>query len=172
MPDPELLREWHPLDHTPAPEYIPPHWIGTHVGKRLAEALRTLRYIPINGHPKPFGNSWPTYQIEWSDALAQLEADEAQQEQEARAKNWTRIIPSAAEIARMETVVVWPARYLGHLPQLLRTVQAVAVARSRERDIAHAARKLALPGRLARRWNREGLDLIAAGLRRDSVPVF
>jgi hypothetical protein len=169
MPDPELLRDWHPLDHTPAPEYIPPQWDGPHVGKRLAEALRTLR---INGYPRPFGNSWPTYQIEWSDALAQLEADETQQEQEARAKNWTRIIPSAAEIAHMETAIVWPARYLSHVPQLLRTVQAVAVARARDRDIAHAARKLSLPGRLARRWNNEGLDMIAVGLWRDEVAVF
>jgi hypothetical protein len=172
MPDPELLRDWHPLNHTPLPEYIPPQWDGPHVGKRLSEALRTLRYIPINSYPRAFGNSWPKYQIEWSDALAQLEADEAQQEQDARAKNWTRIIPSATEIARMETAIVWPASYLGHLPQLLRTVQAVAVARSRERDIAHAARKLGLPGRLARRWNCEGLDLIAAGLRRDAVAAF
>jgi hypothetical protein len=49
------------------------------------------------------------------------------------------------------------------------------VSRSRApaiRDITHAARKLRLPGRLARRWNCEGLDLIAAGLRRDAVAVF
>jgi hypothetical protein len=24
MPNPELLREWHPLNHTLAPDYIPP----------------------------------------------------------------------------------------------------------------------------------------------------
>ena len=72
----------------------------------------------------------------------------------------------------MEAAIVWPARYLGHVPQLLRTVQAVALACARDRDIALAARKLALPGRLARRWNYEGLELIAAGLRRDAVPVF
>jgi hypothetical protein len=61
---------------------------------------------------------------------------------------------------------------LGYVPQLLRTIQAVVLARSRDRGIAHASRKLALPGRLARRRNGEGLDLIAAGLRRDAVPVF
>jgi hypothetical protein len=65
-----------------------------------------------------------------------------------------------------------PGRYLGHVPQLLRTVQAVALSRARDRDIAHAARKLRLPGRLARRWNCEGLDMIAAGLWRDAVAVF
>jgi hypothetical protein len=61
----------------------------------------------------------------------------------------------------METAIIWPARYLGHVSQLLR-----------DHDIAHAPRKLGVPGRLARHWNCEGLDLIAAGLRRDAVAVF
>jgi hypothetical protein len=90
----------------------------------------------------------------------------------AAESNWTKPRPSAIEIARMETAIVWPGRHLGHVPQLLRTVQAVALARSRDRDVAHAARKLRLPGRLARRWNCEGLDLITAHLRRDAVTVF
>ena len=90
----------------------------------------------------------------------------------AAESNWTKPRPSSIEITRMETAIVWPARYLGHVPQLLRTVQAIALARSRDRDIAHAAHKLRLPGRLARRLNCEGLDLIAAALRRDAVPVF
>ena len=41
----------------------------------------------------------------------------------------------------METAIVWPARYLGHVPQLLRTVQAVTVSRARDRDIAQPATK-------------------------------
>src|SRR5215472_14877220 len=121
MLDPELLREWHPLDHTPAPEYIPRQWDGPHVGKRLAEALRTLRHMPINGHPQSYVSSWPTYAHEWEDQLAQASSDQEQQQQEAAVKNWTKIIPTSAEIARMEISISWPARYLGDLPQLLRT---------------------------------------------------
>jgi hypothetical protein len=60
---------------------------------------------------------------------------------------------------------------LRDLPQLLRTVQCVTVIRMHG-HIEQAARKLQLPGRFARRWNHEGLDLIAAGLRRDSVAVW
>jgi hypothetical protein len=56
MPDPEALRDWHPFDHTPAPECYPAAWDGPHVGKRLAEALRTLRYMPMNGYPAGFPN--------------------------------------------------------------------------------------------------------------------
>jgi hypothetical protein len=171
MPDPELFREWHPLDHTPAPEYVPPQWDGPHAGKRLAEALRTLRYMPVNGYPAGFTNSWPAILHEYSDRVA-YEDDPVWKAERAAESNWTKPRPSAIEIARMETAIVWPARYLGHVPQLLRVVQAVALARSRERDVAHAAHKLGLPGRLARRWNCEGLDTIAAGLRRDAVAVF
>jgi hypothetical protein len=57
MPNPELLREWHPLDGVPAPECILPGWDGPDVGKRLAEALRTLRHMPVNGYPAGFSNS-------------------------------------------------------------------------------------------------------------------
>jgi hypothetical protein len=71
-------------------------------------------------------------------------------------------IPTSVEIARTETAISWPARYLGDVP-LHRTVGAIAHARARYREIAWAARKLGLPGRLARRWNDEGLELIAAG---------
>jgi hypothetical protein len=48
----------------------------------------------------------------------------------------------------------------------------VAQARALHRDVAWAANRLRLPQHLARRWNSEGLDLIAAGLQRDDVEVF
>jgi hypothetical protein len=55
---------------------------------------------------------------------------------------------------------------------LLTTVQLVALGRSRYRDVEWAAKKLSLTGRIARRWNRQGLDLIAAGLQREPLPIF
>jgi hypothetical protein len=88
MPDPELLREWHPLDHTPAPEYIPRYWDGPHVGKRLAEALRTLRHMPINGYPAGFTNSWPAILHEYSDRTAH-EDDPVWKAERAAESNWT-----------------------------------------------------------------------------------
>ena len=128
MPDPDLLREWHPLDHTSAPEYIPPQWDSPHVGKRLAEALRTLRCIPVNENPAGFTSSWPSIMHEYSDRAA-YEDDPVWKAERAAESNWTKPRPSSIEITRMETAIVWPARYLGHVPQLLRTVQAVAVTR-------------------------------------------
>jgi hypothetical protein len=168
----ELIREWHPLDGVSAPEYIPPQWDGPHVGKRLAEALRTLTHLSIGGAPRGFANAWPEYAVEWIDEIAQAGADKTQQAQDAAAKNWTKIIPSAEEITRMEQAIAWPARYVGDLPQLLRAVGAVAIAKARHQNVAAAARKLRVPRRLARRWHNEGCELIAAGLARDEVLVF
>jgi hypothetical protein len=135
MPDTEILREWHPLDNRPAPEYIPPQWDGPHVGKRLAEALRTLQHLPVNGYPAGFTNSWPAIVHEYADRAA-YEDDPIWKAERAAESNWTRRRASSIEIARMETTIVWPARYLGQLPQLLRAVQAVAFARSRGLAIA------------------------------------
>jgi hypothetical protein len=139
--------------------------------KRLAEALRTLRNMPVNGYPAGFVNAWPAVVHEYSDRTG-YEDDPVWKAERAAESYWTKPRPSSIEIARMETAIVWPARYLSHVPQLLRTVQAVALARARDRDIAHAARKLGLPGRLARQWNDEGLDLIAAGAVIDYIAAF
>jgi hypothetical protein len=169
----ELLRDWHPLDHTTPPEYVPPYWAGFHVGLRLVEGLRVLKIMRMRDRgPQQFGNAWPAYAHDWEDQLAQLEADEAQKLVDAREKNFVRLVPSASEIARMEQVIAWPARYLRDFPQLLRTVQIVALLRARHRDMRQAARRLDLPARLVRRWNREGLDTIAFGLIRDRIPIF
>jgi hypothetical protein len=89
----EVLDDWHPLSGLLAPEYIPPEWDGPHVGKRLAEALRTLRHLPMNGHPKAFGNSWPEYQIERTDELAQTGADAIQRAQEEASRNRVKVFP-------------------------------------------------------------------------------
>jgi hypothetical protein len=168
----EIVREWHPLDHKPPPDYIPPAWDGPHVGKRIAEGLRTLRLLPTANGPREFGNAWPEWLVEWEDQLAQAEQEQAEQERTHKAKNRTRILPSSVEIARMEASISWPARYLRDVPQLLSVVQCAAFLRAKHRDMSHAARKLALPGRLVRRWNREGLDTIACGLIVDHVRIF
>jgi hypothetical protein len=137
----------------------------------LVEALRVLRRMPMNGQPREFGNSWPRFAVEYRD-LAQYADDPVWKAEQAAERNRVVIRPSALEIGRMEAAIVWPARYLLELPQCLRVVQAVAVVRSHHGDISRAVRRLKLPGRMVRRWNRQGLDAIAAGLRRDEVPVF
>jgi hypothetical protein len=173
MADPELLREWHPLDHKPAPEYIPPCWIGPHVGVRLVEGFRVLQRLQMNGHPRAFGNGWPAYQREFTDLVQYADDEEWKADRRAEVRHsWAHVVPSSIEIELMERVIVWPARYLAGTPQLLRTVGVGVVMKARHRSLRAVARRLNTPGRLCRRWFHEGLDLIARGLIRDEVRVF
>jgi hypothetical protein len=167
----ELIKDWHPLDGVPAPDYIPPFWDGAHVGKRLVEGLRILQNVAMRGAGH-MSNAWPAYPYEWTDQLAQLEAETEEQKRDAQQRNWTRVIPSSDEITKMEAVIAWPCSYLADIPQLLSAVHVAAYARARYRHLHWAARRLKLPPRLLRRWNREGLDLIASGLLNDKVSIF
>jgi hypothetical protein len=168
-----ILENWHPLAGTPAPEHVPTHWDGPHVGKRLIESYRVLAKLPVANGPRFSSGFWPEWTREWTDELAQLEADTAQQEAEARAANRVRTLPTAAEISRMEATISWPAAYLARTrPILGRTVMVVALWRSRDRDLGWIAHKLRLGVHTVRVRNRTGLDLIAVGLRRDGVPVL
>jgi hypothetical protein len=128
--------------------------------------------MPMPRGPRASGSHWPAYAHDWVDLLAQQEADREQKQLDQREANRTRLRPSSVEIARMEQSIRWPLQYLREFPQLVRTVQQVAVARMRDRDMEHAAKRLRLPGRLVRRWNGEGLGMIADGLRRDRVRIF
>jgi hypothetical protein len=167
-----LLTDWHPLDHRLAPDYVPACWDGPHVGKRLVEGLRTLRLMPLPRGPRVFGNGWPSYAHDWADLLAQQEADEQQKAHDRHEANRVRLRPSSVEIMHMEQAIAWPAHFLCQFPQLVRAVQAVAVARSRDRDMEDAARRLRLPGRLVRRWNGEALAMIAKGLNKERIQIW
>jgi hypothetical protein len=72
----------------------------------------------------------------------------------------------------MEAAISWPGHYLIDRPQQLRAVGAVALARSRDRDIREATRKLRCRAHTIRRWDSEGCDAIAGGLISDNVAVF
>jgi hypothetical protein len=137
----------------------------------MVEALRTVQRMPMSFGPQAYGNVWPKIEREYSDYVQYADDEEWKADQRAEF-NRIRPNPSREDITRMEIAIAWPARYLRDVPQLLRTVQMVAVVRMRHGHNERAAKRLRLPGRLARRWNREGLDLIAAGLTRDGVRVF
>src|SRR5262249_49930950 len=165
--------DWHPLATTPTPEYVPTRWNGPHVGKRLIEAFHALARLPVANGPRFHSGFWPEWTREWTAKMARLEAGARQPTAQARAANRARILPSAAEISRMEAAISWPGTYLaGPRPILARTVGIVAMWRSRERDLSWIASKLRLGVHTVRARNRAGLDLIAAGLHQDGVPVL
>lgn len=166
------ITTWSPLDGVPAPEYIPASWDGPHVGKRIIEGLRILARLPMARAVAQFFNSWPGFEIEYSER-AQYADDPVWKAERAAERNYARDLPSSHEIAHMERTISWPAHYLADVPQLLITVSVVALMRSRDLDIDFAARRrLHLPPWVVRRWNRDGLEFIAHGLVLDAAPIF
>lgn len=61
---------------------------------RLEEAAITLRRLPATSGPRGYGRSWPDYVQEAKHAYGYHEAR-------------MRVVPSAAEIARMEEALDW-----------------------------------------------------------------
>lgn len=163
-------EDWHPLEGGRAPEYIPPHWDGVHVGLRLADAFRTLAQLPGTGGPGALGY-WPQYLYEWDDLVAQRGADQATIDEDERSRNRTKLRPTAHAISQMESAISWPGRYITE-DGLARTVQQIAYARSRDVDMRHVARKMKFDPKRLRERNSIGLDLIAKGLVRDAVRVY
>jgi hypothetical protein len=103
--------------------------------------------------------------------LAQRTADTSALEDDARLRNRAMVRPSAQEISRMEAAISWPGRYVTDRERA-KTVQLVALYRARDQDLGYACRKMRVGLRQGRESNREALDTIAAGLRRDAVRVF
>ena len=158
-----LGQHWNPLDEMPAPDCVPPAaWDGPHVGIRLTDAFVTLGQLPLRERGRSRSGYWPEYFYEWEDLLAQRTADSATQEDDAQERNRTRIRPSAQAICRMEAAIWWPCRYLAD-SETARMVQLVALARSRELDIAYVARKLRTGAERVRDRNDRGLTQIASG---------
>jgi hypothetical protein len=163
---------WHPLSGLPAPEYVPAQWNGPHVGRRLIEGFRTLARVPVERGPGPPATAWPLYVLEFREYYAALVGDDrAEYATVAAERNRVRLPASAEDIARMEAVISWPARYLADC-RIARVVLFVAARRARDWPMERIAQKLRRSAGYVRRCNRAGLDEIAAGLRRDAVVVF
>jgi hypothetical protein len=87
----------------------PPQWTGPHVGRRLCEAMQTLKELPMGnggGH-----SCWPAYSYTFEDLVWQQEQGELERTQQQQ--NRIRLMPSLRAISGMETAIVWPAEYLG-----------------------------------------------------------
>jgi len=167
-----LLRRAEPLVFDPLADEIddaPAVWNGPHVGKRLAEAMQTLRALPMPS-VAGYGGAWPPYRYEFEDLVAQKEQGELEQTQ--RLQNRVRVLPSLLDISRMEIAICWLARYLVEHPDLIVAVNALSLAHAMERDAGWVA---ARRGGYADSWLRnhdQGCDIIAWRLRNELVPVF
>jgi hypothetical protein len=128
----------------------------------------TLKELPMGG--RTGSSCWPAYSYEWEDLLAQQQQGELERTQQQQ--NRIRLLPSLRAISEMEQAICWPAQYLGRFPDLLRAVNAVALAHSVERDSGWIAAKR---GGYADTWRErhdQGCSIIARGLRACRTPVF
>jgi hypothetical protein len=166
---------WNPLEHVSAAEYVPPSWDGPHCSVRLVQAFKTLAAMPVANGPRFKSGHWAQYPMEWIDIVAKEHEwlNDPGQAREA-AQQWarTRHRVTPAEVGHMEMALSWPAHYLRTRPLVMRVVQTVARFRSIGYESDKIAHKLHKPPATVRRINRAGLDVIAAGLRRDGVAVF
>jgi hypothetical protein len=172
--DCSLIRRDDPLKFNPLEDAViddiaPPLWSGPHVGKRLSEAMRTLRMLPMRT-VAGYCAAWPAYSYEFEDLLAQQEQGELEKTQ--RMQNRARLLPSYSDVTRMEAAIYWPARFLAQQEELMRAVNLVALAHSMERDSGWVANQR---GGYADTWrdrHDKGCEIIARGLRRTLQLVF
>jgi hypothetical protein len=164
-------EQWNPLDQIPAEqEYIPETWTGPHVGLRLVEGFECLSRMPPETVRRRLGY-WPEYLYDYIDGVAQQDADQQVKDQMAAQRNRIRVRPSAQQISRMNRAITWAGSYV-RIADHARLVQRVAQLRARDLDIEVISRRLRMNLRIMRNINRNCLDLIARGLRRDHVQVF
>jgi hypothetical protein len=150
-------------------EEVPSKWSGPHVGRRLVEAMRILRTVPMPSITG-FKPAWPPHCYTFEDLLAQHEQGELERTQHLQ--NRTRLLPSFAEVSRMEIAIQWPAEFLARSFHIIVAVNAVALAHALERDAGWVAAKRGGYGDTWRQRHDQGCDIIARGLRAGRVPVF
>jgi hypothetical protein len=168
----EVVDDWSPLDGVPAPDYVPLQWNGPHVARRLIDAWVILARMPWRSpYPRTFGQTWPSYRLEWHDLLALVGGGELEAAQ--REQNRTRILPSAKEISQMERAIIWPLAYLRE-PVGVLIVNTCARVASFDGDLPAEMKRRRYDGD-AEAWqklNWQFCDNIADGLIGDRVVVF
>lgn len=150
---------------------VPERWSFLVVMERMEEAFRTLSRLPMATRPRGYINSMPFYLYDRGDLNAQLETREL--ERLARQRNRVRILPSPAEISRMEEALRWPAAYLCGLEfhHVARAVNLGALWAAFDTDIDRALNRIKLTRRAFNARKLQGLRIIAAGLARHRVPL-
>jgi hypothetical protein len=150
---------------------VPERWTFLFVMERMEEGFRILSRLPLPTRPKGYVNSMPVYLYDQADLNSQLETYEL--ERLARMRNRVRILPSPAEIARMEEALHWPAAYLSgaEFHHLARAVNLGALWAAFDVDVAKALKRIKLTRRTFIARKLHGLRIIERELIRRRVPV-
>jgi hypothetical protein len=150
---------------------VPDRWSFLHVMERMEEGFRVLSRLPMPTRPRGHTNSMPTYLYDRGDLNAQLETQEL--DRMARIRNYVRIRPSPAEIARMEEALHWPSAYLGgrEFQHLARAVNLGALWTAFDVDIDKAVKRIKVTRRTFNARMLQGYRVIAQELVRHRVLV-
>ena len=150
---------------------VPERWSFLHVMERMEEGFRALSRLPMPTRPPGYINSMPVYLYDRGDLNAQLETHEL--ERMARMRNYVRIRPSPAEIARMEEALHWPSAYLSgrEFHHLARAVNLGALWAAFEVDIDKAVKRIKVTRRTFNARQLQGYRVIARELIRDRVLI-
>ena len=150
---------------------VPDRWSFLHVMERMEEGFRVLSRLPMPTRPRGYINSMPVYLYDRGDLNAQLETHEL--ERMARMRNYVRIRPSPAEIARMEEALHWPSAYLAgpEFSHLARAANLAALWAAFDVDIDKAVKRIKVTRRTFNARMLQGYRIIAQELVRARVLV-
>jgi hypothetical protein len=150
---------------------VPERWSFLFVMERMEEGFRILSRLPLPTRPKGYINSMPIYLYDQADINSQLETYEL--ERLARMRNRVRILPSPAEIARMEESLYWPSAFLSgqEFSHLARAVNLGALWAAFDVDVDKALKRMKLTRRTFIARKLHGLRIIERELIRRRVPV-
>jgi hypothetical protein len=150
---------------------VPDRWSFLHVMARMEEGFRVLSRLPLPTRPRGYINSMPHYLYDRGDLNAQLETREL--ERLARLRNRVRILPSPAEIGRMEEALRWPSLYLSgqEFHHVARAANLGALWAAFDVDIDKALQRIKLTRRAFNARSLQGYRIIARELVRRRVPV-
>jgi hypothetical protein len=150
---------------------VPDRWTFLFVMERMEEGFRILSRLPLPTRPRGYVNSMPIYLYDQADLNSQLETYEL--ERLARMRNRVRILPSPAEIARMEEALHWPAAFLSasEFHHLARAVNLGALWAAFEVDADKALKRIKLTRRTFNARKLHGFRIIERELIRRRAPV-
>jgi hypothetical protein len=150
---------------------VPDRWSFLHVMDRMEEGFRVLSRLPMPTRPRGYINSMPIYLYDRGDLNAQLETHELARM--ARIRNYVRLPPSPAEIARMEEALYWPSAYLGgaEFHHVARAVNLGSLWAAFEVDIDKAVKRIKVTRRTFNARRLQGMRIIAGELMRSRVLV-
>jgi hypothetical protein len=150
---------------------VPERWTFFYVMERMEQGFRILSRLPMATRPRGHVNSMPFYTYDRADLNSQLET--AELDRMARLRNRVRILPSPAEIARMEEALHWPAAYLSGVEfhHVARAVNLGALWAAFDADVDARLKRIKVTRRAFNARKLQGLRIIAQELIRDRVPI-